>query len=213
MANECDMYVQDCPDGEKCNWKVIGTEIVNVCVTVTGDQKIGEPCMHQGIFSGEDSCDDTALCYGAVVIGGTWPGICRPYCGGTEDAPTCEDADYVCSRGDLPACLPECDPLLQDCAGGTEMCFYHEPIPGFVCADTSNSSDVGEDCLVPFDCRKGQTCQPADKVAGCTGTECCTELCDVNAPNQCQAAGMGAECVSLMVGGQFDHVGACLLPD
>jgi hypothetical protein len=92
------------------------------------------------------------------------------------------------------------------------MCFYHEPIPGFVCANSSGTASVGDDCLVPFECQKFQTCQPGDAVVGCQGNKCCTELCDVDAANTCSAAGMGAECVSLEVPGVYENVGACLIP-
>jgi hypothetical protein len=209
------MYAQDCPAGEKCNWRVSGATIVHVCVPVTGDQAVGEPCTHEGVFSGADDCDIEGLCYGAVKITSGWPGICRRYCQGDEQAPLCEVADYMCTTGDLPACLPTCDPLLQDCPGAGQMCFYwyEWQAHGFVCAATGDTADVGDNCLVPFDCRKGLTCQPGPRVPGCTGENCCTEFCDLSAANTCAAAGMGAECVSLDIGGEYQDVGACLIPD
>lgn len=209
---ECSMYEQDCADGEKCSWKVVGTEITQVCMTVTGSQQIGDPCTHDGVFFGTDDCDETGFCYGAVVIGPGWNGICQSFCGGNEEDPTCDEPSFVCSRGDLPACLPGCDPLVQDC-DGADICWYQDDIPGFVCAPTNDMSAIGETCLVPFDCRKGATCQPGSLVPGCPGDECCTEFCDVNDANTCQLAGMGAECVHLGVDGEFANVGACMLPD
>src|SRR5690606_4445407 len=65
VTSECDPFMQDCPDGEKCvpygstggNWDA------NKCVAVTGSGAAGDPCTYGGTSEATDDCDDNTHCW------------------------------------------------------------------------------------------------------------------------------------------------------
>jgi hypothetical protein len=225
---ECDVWAQDCPDDEKCMpWANDGGSSWNATKCSPLDQnpkQPGDDCSVEGSgVSGVDDCDVASMCWD--VDPETNVGYCVSFCGGTADAPTCEDPETVCAiynDGVLPLCLFGCDPLLQDCPND-DLCV---PAPGadqgFVCVlDASGEEGQFQDpCEYVNVCDPGLFCANADVVPGCQGSlGCCSEFCDLTDPDPnaaCSGAGQGQECVPWFEEGQtppgLEHVGACVIP-
>jgi hypothetical protein len=69
---------------------------------------VGETCFIDSLGSGVDDCEAAAYC----VLGTPADGVCTPYCGGSPDAPVCDNPDTACALlggVDLPLCMPTCD--------------------------------------------------------------------------------------------------------
>ena len=221
-ANECDVWAQDCPDGEKCMpWANDGTGGWNAtkCTPVDANPKQpGDPCTGTGgAASGHDDCDLASICWGQDEMG---VGTCVGFCEGSEAAPTCSDPSMGCTianDGVLILCLPSCNPLLQDCAEGSGC--YVEPNGEFLCSpDYSGAMGAsGDPCAYIEACDPGLFCANPDQVPDCAGDSgCCTEFCDTTAPNSCAGMAGGAECVPFFEDGQappgVENVGGCLIP-
>lgn len=149
LSMECDAYLQDCPEGQKCApiiddggsaWNA------NKCVPVTGmDQpdEPGEPCHTNDIASGIDSCIEGAMCWNVDMDGN---GTCVAQCTGTPDAPSCDPGKYgplpctIANDGVLNLCIPDCNPLGDDCAANEMCATYNE---SFTCAPDA-SADKGQ---------------------------------------------------------------------
>jgi hypothetical protein len=180
---ECDVFAQDCPDGQKCAAVILGGGAAwNAarCVPVSGTDEPGDPCTIESVAAGLDSCIKGAMCWdddGDFDGNGT----CVELCMGTPDAPLCADNGYCTFGGDgvLNFCLPGCDPLLQDCNEGA-ACY---PInDGFICApDASGDAGKANDpCEFINVCKPGLLCAGPEFVgAGCPpGSQgCCTPFC------------------------------------
>lgn len=218
-AIECDVWVQDCPDDQKCMpWVDDGGQIWNAtkCVDVAANPaQVGDPCTAEGGGgTGLDDCAEGAMCW--HVDPDTNMGTCIEFCQGSAASPVCTDTHTSCNivnDGVLILCLPNCHPLLQDCAPG-EACY---PTPaGYNCAPDYSGEDglPGDPCGAINDCDSGNFCQDASEVAGCVSEACCAEFCDINAPaNEC--SGSGQECLSPFDGSPppgLEDVGECGLP-
>jgi hypothetical protein len=221
---ECDPYLQDCPDGEKCNawandggasWNALGCFPVDVM-----PDGVGESCTVEGSgVSGVDSCDVGAMCWD--VDTDTNIGTCIALCIGSADDPSCADAASICiiaNEGALNICLPFCDPLMQDCGAG-QGCYPIES--GFACAPDASLADgqYGDECEFINVCDPGLWCAPPDAVSSCFGSGCCSEFCDVSDPlasMNCPDSGDGQECVPFFAEGLappgFEDVGICSFP-
>jgi len=221
---ECDPWAQDCPVGDKCvPWANDGgTWNATRCVDVARDARgVGEPCTAQGSGqTGIDDCEIASVCL--FVDDETLEGTCVAQCGGSEAMPQCA-ADFAClisSGGALTLCLPTCDPLLTDC-GIDQVC--GQTGQSFVCMpDASGELGAhGEACQSLNDCDPGLVCANPPRVVGCeNGPGCCTDFCDVTAPNpdsQCAGVMDGEVCTAWFDEGEtppgYEHVGVCLLPD
>lgn len=109
----CDAWAQDCPQGEKCMpWADDGGDVWNAtrCTPLEpSPAQNGDECtVVGGVASGVDDCDISSMCWN--VDANTGLGVCVAFCGGTQDAPTCEDPATVCmidGSGALNLCLPE----------------------------------------------------------------------------------------------------------
>ena len=128
VSYECDVYMNDCGDDEKCApWANDGGDVWNAsrCVPVDQDPvAVGEPCVVEGSgVSGIDDCDTGAFCF--HVDPKTNEGVCVETCGGSEDDPTCiEGTCIVQFDGALPLCFITCDPKDPSC-NDAEIC---EPV-------------------------------------------------------------------------------------
>lgn len=206
--NECDIWTQDCPKGEKCMpWANDGGNSWNATrcseVADTPDQP-GDTCtVEGGGVSGLDSCDIASMCWG--VDGDTNEGVCAAFCEGDASNPVCSDPETGCSTsndGVLILCLPYCDPLLQDCAEG-EAC-YPEAI-GFICSPDASGADsglYGDGCAFLNGCDPGLYCADASGVPGCEAASCCSAFCDVEEANECPGAAEGQMCVPFWEDGE-----------
>jgi hypothetical protein len=226
----CDIFDPDsCPEGEKCTAYSLNGSLWdrNGCLPVMGDKQPHEPCMAFGDYPGVNGLDDCAkgaMCWS--VDPGTHEGYCIGFCFGDAGNPTC-DPGYVCPIGGdatLPLCRPNCDPVLAgaDCPGADETCvaldFGLGELP-FTCV-REGSGAPGDVCSLgnPWnnDCDPGLFCAAKEDVPGCPMSGCCSEFCDVNAPNTCEGAGQGQVCEPWVYDGMvppgYEHVGGCGVP-
>ena len=188
----CDPYLQDCPDGEKCNafandgggaWNALG------CFPVLGFGQTGDACEVSGSgTSGHDTCDVGLICLGADTNTGL--GTCISMCEGTAADPSCADPEAQCiisNEDTLNLCLPRCNPLAPDCPADQ----YCQPIDdAFVCfpsSQTAGEGGPGDPCTSINACIDGTACvHPGAYGASCAGDSwCCTPYCEVGGPEVC----------------------------
>jgi hypothetical protein len=217
QLDECDSFLQDCPDGEKCvpyasaggNWDA------NKCVAIMGNQATGEACISGGVVEATDDCDGTGFCWHVVGIDGEMLGICHAFCMGSPDDPQCPPGSNcaISSDGPIALCIPTCDPLLQDCDDGFG-CYWAND---FNCIFTAANIPVGQPCGYINDCAPGLACLIAEVVPACEGSACCSAFCNLelgDAP--CDATLAGTACVPFFEEGMaqpsHEHIGVCILP-
>jgi len=221
-TNECDQWVQDCPEGEKCMpWANDGGSAWNStrCSPVSDDPgQIGDECTVDGSgVSGLDDCDVGSMCY--YVDPETNIGQCVGMCFGAPEAPLC-DPGFACSNpnnGVLTLCRPTCDPLLQDCTNAA--CLPAAGNDAFVCiVDASGEAGAaGDPCEFLNACDPGNACLDASAVEGCKAAGCCSEFCDItDADPDGFCSGAGSTCQAWFEEGEapptYMHVGVCALP-
>ncbi|MCA9653948.1 MAG: ribulose phosphate epimerase [Myxococcales bacterium] len=223
VSFECDIFAQDCPEGEKCMpWAADGGNSWNATRCSPINENPGQPgdeCTVEGSgTSGIDSCDIGSMCWD--VDPETNVGTCVAMCTGDESNPICEDPDTTCTianDGAIVLCLPACDPLLQDCDEG-QACY---PInDAFACApDASGEMGVfGDPCEYINVCDPGLFCLDASVVPDCAGSVgCCSNVCDTADPaGDAQCTGVGQTCQAWYEEGNappgYEDVGACALP-
>jgi hypothetical protein len=222
---ECDIWAQDCADGQKCMpWANDGGNAWNAtkCTPVEPNPKaVGDACMTSGSgVTGIDDCDVGAICWNTDEMG---MGTCVPMCMGSAEAPSCENPDESClitNEGVIILCLPICDPILQDC-GERQGCYLVDGVT-ISCGPDSSGADgaYGFPCEYDNSCDPGLFCALGDAVPACTGGRgCCTEWCDLEAADPlaaCTGRADGVECVPFFEPGtappDFGHVGMCVLP-
>jgi hypothetical protein len=222
-TNECDIWAQDCPEGEKCMpWANDGGSSWNATRCSPIDENPGQPgdtCTVEGSgVSGIDSCDLAAMCWD--VDGKTNMGLCVGFCEGTEDAPFCSNPDEGCSisnDGVLILCLAYCDPLLQDCAEGS-ACYPEEN--GFFCSPDASGPElgvIGDPCEYINVCDPGGWCAAAETQPDCGGAiGCCAAFCDITDPKSAAACPEGTECIGWHEEGPAppgeEDIGVCVIP-
>ncbi len=216
----CDLFAQDCPEGEKCAlWAADGGNYWTSvkCVPITGDGQPGEPCtMEISQVSGLDDCEEGAMCWD---VDAQLQGLCVALCIGSADMPTCADEDVSCSitaEGVIHVCLPDCDPLLQDCLDDT-LCL---PIADEFRCVLDASGDAGtafDPCEFANACDPGLVCAVPDSAIECDpqASGCCTPMCGLDdADFMCP--GVGQACVSLYEEGmappKWANIGYCTVP-
>ncbi len=220
---ECDIWNDDCPEGLKCTpysnddstWDSLK------CVPIDHDPaQPGEPCTVQGsATSGLDSCDRHAFCWNVDDI--DLMGECVPICLGPSEAPSCADPLDGCTASGntvLPLCLPQCDPIAQDC-DQDESCI---PAPlnrgAFLCIlALAAYGETFQPCDTSYHCNAGLACFPPSAAVECDpmASGCCLPFCDLDEPNTCP--GQGQQCVPWYAdpndAAPFNtDVGACALP-
>ncbi|MDC0723157.1 hypothetical protein [Nannocystis bainbridge] len=132
---ECDPWLQDCPEGQKCNlYSTAGDQTLDGARCVPLDDspaQIAELCIAEGGYgTGLDDCAAGLLCWNVIP---SEQGVCVELCDGAAVTPQCPEGQ-VCAKsfGDYHyMCLATCDPLAQDCIEG-ELCALTEK--GFACA-------------------------------------------------------------------------------
>ena len=215
---DCDLFTQNCPEGEKCapysadggNWNA------RKCVPVMGDGQPGDPCMAlvRGA-SGLDDCAKGAMCWEVDL---EKLGHCVEVCSGSEEMPECKNDGLCAVSGNsvLAICLSPCDPLGQDCPGG-DLCIFVGD--SFMCV-VDASGDEGQafdPCEFANACDHGLVCLAPDSAAECdpNATGCCLPFCDLSDP-AFVCPGVGQACVSLYEEGMapetFKNVGTCAVP-
>jgi hypothetical protein len=225
VANECDVWENDCPEGQKCMpWANDGGSSWNAtkCTPLSANPaQVGDDCMVEGSgVSGIDNCDSRAMCY--YVDNETNTGTCIGFCEGTPASPTC-DPGFICTivnEGVLTLCRPACDPLLQNC-NEDQACLQATGADGFTCIiDASGESGAaGDPCEFINACDPGLFCAAAEGVPNCAGAEgCCSEFCDLTEAEPVSACSLGGgqDCVPWFEEGSappdYEHVGVCAIP-
>ena len=192
MVVDCDPFMQDCPEGEKCvpygstggNWDA------NKCVPVTGSGVVGDACSYAGVVAATDDCGVTTHCWDIQDIDG-----------------------QVDNGGTINMCKVTCDPLAQDCADPSQACYWNLYSNLFACAPTTSELPPGESCGFVNDCETGNYCTAAANVPGCAGEACCATFCDLEDPNACPDPELA--CLAFFEQGgppQSDHLGLCVAP-
>lgn len=188
-TKECDVFAQDCPDGEKCmpyandggsSWNAAKCSPLDAMPKQQGD-----PCHAEGNgVAGLDNCDISLICWFLNLDN---DGVCTDQCGGTIDSPTCPDLQQVCdisNDGVIAICLDTCNPLTQDCPP-EQICFNSGSV-NFVC-DMDASGDGGQyqdPCVYINECDYGLYCASQAGVPGCQNPDgCCAPYCSLSAPD------------------------------
>lgn len=178
----CNVWLQDCPAGEKCRayspthswWTTIGCVFEDPIAA-----KVGEPCERSGgIYAGLDSCERGAVCWDVDPL--TNLGTCAALCDGAPHDPICPEGSACVLVDPMRAafCLEPCDPLAPDpCT------------PGYVCTLVADAlaclpaqaapAAVAEPCERPSDCAAGLACVPGERLPACVGAACCTPFCEL----------------------------------
>jgi hypothetical protein len=221
-VNECDIWKQDCPAGQKCMpWAADGGSSWNAtkCSPLNGSPaQIGDECVAEGGgVAGVDNCDIGSMCW---FLDPENKGSCVEMCQGTADAPTCS-AGKVCDEsndGVIIVCLETCDPLAQSCPEN-QICFF-DGIDTFICDFDASGEEgqYGDPCAYINVCDYGLFCASAESVPGCPpGDGCCSPYCNLSEPNTCPGA-PDQECVAWYAEGESvppgqENVGACAIPN
>ncbi len=215
---QCDPFVQDCPDGEKCAAYAEGGGSAwnsHKCVPVTGTGAAGDLCTTEGgAVSGFDDCAKGFMCWNVSAEN---VGYCVEQCTGTEANPTCLDTVCTYFSNPLWLCLPTCDPLLQDCPG-TDVCV---PVGGeFVCVlDASGDGGVeGDPCEYVNSCDKGLACMNTSVSSDqCdpNASGCCMPFCEF--PDEGDTCKGGTQCVQwydaeMGIPPGKEDIGICVIP-
>lgn len=217
---QCDIFAQNCPDGEKCMpWADDGGSSWNAtrCTPIAEDPvDIGGACEAVGGgLSGVDDCVRGAMCWG---VDDTGMGHCVEQCSCTADTPVCATPNTACviTNADVLAlCLGVCNPLDPEACEDGNGCF---PVGGlFHCApDASGGTGApGDACAFLNACDPGTFCASTNSVPGCAGSPgCCSSLCTVGESDACLD---GQECVPWYEDGLepddcLGLVGACTVP-
>jgi hypothetical protein len=209
---ECDPFLQDCPEGEKCVPYAGGSWNANGCVPILGDGEPDDPCIYNRDFT--DDCGAESICFNVMDVADEQVGVCTEFCQGTADDPICpmDTSCLIANDGSINLCLSTCDPLLQDCGPGL-ACHWSELTTNFFCIITSGI-ELGEPCGFLNDCASGHACMLDELLPSCDGGACCASYCSVMAAEPC--AELGTECTSLfeegMVPPGYEDVGVCILP-
>lgn len=210
LPPDCDVFMQDCPDGEKCvaYSRYGGIWDANKCVPVTGDQAPGEPCTYAGNSEATDDCDATSACWGVNV---DMVGTCRAFCTGNGNDPQCPESDACLAGGYVAFCIPTCDPVAQDCEDGLGCFFTNIP---FECVP-AGELQPGEPCGYINDCAGGLSCTAAEVLPGCDSSSCCTPFCALEMGDAQCGAVPGTSCVPFYREGSappdYEHVGVCIV--
>ena len=177
---QCDVFKQDCPPGQKCTAHGAGDSPswnATKCVDVTGDGAPGDPCtVSEPGNSGIDDCAFGAMCWN---IDETLHGTCLALCSGTPDAPQCPEDSHCAYSEPLNLCIPECDPLLQDCPGG-DLCI---PLGEFFSCVIDLSGDEGQandPCEFANVCDQGLVCLDTTNASSACDPKvlgCCQPFC------------------------------------
>jgi hypothetical protein len=217
-GGECDVFAQDCPDGQKCMpWANDGGSSWNATICTPVDAMpglVGDDCQAEGGgLSGIDTCDKGLICW---FLDPENKGTCIDMCEGTPEAPTCPDPGQTCdisNDGVIIVCLDTCNPLVQECPDG-QICFF-DGVNEFIC-DFDASGEEGQyqdPCAYINVCDYGLFCADPMGVPDCdSGDGCCAPYCSIMDP-QCP---MGTMCEPWYTEGTAppgqEDIGACLIP-
>ena len=148
-----------------------------------------------------------ARCAGTSTVGST-----KAFVSPSARAPPTTSPATLAPFASSPAtvCIPDCDPLLQDCPGD-DLCIPNGE--NFICVlDASGEAGLyGDPCEYADACKPGLFCYGPEHVEDCKGSGCCTPFCDLNEANICP--GDTQECIPWYEEGMAppgqEHFGIC----
>lgn len=220
LVLECDIFAQDCADGEKClPWANDGGGSWNAthCSPIDPNPvDIGETCVVQGSgVSGIDNCVLGAMCWD--VDPQTNEGTCVEQCSCSEENPVCNTPNTTCTianDGVLVLCLPVCNPLDPSACADGQGCYPIDDLFGCAPDASGDLGAAGEECQYLNACDTGLFCASAAGVPGCDGGSpgCCSAFCTLGDDGNCLA---GQDCVPWYEEGLapdecLGTIGACL---
>ncbi len=218
---QCDMVLQDCPSGQKCN--AVMTHIQDpwrgtVCVDdnrTEGGGLLGDICFNMP--GGGDTCGPGSMC----VQFGTGEGDCRAFCRPAAEGPACP-AGTLCAgldgEGRVRLCFDRCHPLLKDCPSEEHLFGCYPEQGGFACLPwrLGGRGRYQDPCERHLDCAPGHFCAAAEQVPGCAAASgCCSTFCDINESDSCPGAAEGEACQPFYPPGDVpagqENVGLCVV--
>jgi hypothetical protein len=213
-VSECDPFIQDCPEGEKCvpYASTGGTWDANKCVPITGDGQPGDPCVSGGIVEATDDCDGSGICWNLAEVDDQLVGVCTPFCEGTADDPECAEGQtcMIANDGSINVCIQACDPVAQNCTDGLTCAWVNNV---FACVPVGEDpSPIGQPCDAIADCPFGAACVLAELVPGCEGSACCAAFCSLSMPTCVEPT---SECVPFFEDpppAGYEDIGICIAP-
>lgn len=217
---QCDLALQDCPDGFKCIlWDAEGDVLEPdgiVCAPI--DERpveLYQSCTND-VAACTDDCPGDAACLSIYGEGAA----CLNQCDENDACP----GDQVCkSCGSCWTawCVPTCDPLAPDCPATAGSCAlgYDFGQTAFSCeGPPPGPGGAGEPCGGdPWSCGESLQCA-SQEVLGpdCLDLACCTELCSLLDPGAA-CSNPAHVCIPLFIPGQAlpsqEHIGQCALPE
>jgi hypothetical protein len=222
MEGMCDVWAQDCPEGQKCmpysGDGDLAWESLKCTPVVENPKQAGDICSPiESSVSGFDNCDVGLMCYGAWLNDKN-EGVCIPQCKGSEDAPECAEPGDVCTimnDGVLTLCRTQCDPLLENCNPG-ELCTPSgaDAESTWTCgAKAEGEYSVFSPCAYSNACDPGMLCwNPAFATECDQNAGCCLPLCDLSDP-ETMCPGVGQQCIPFYAEGMaapgYENVGLC----
>ncbi|NVB38822.1 hypothetical protein G6O69_13355 [Pseudenhygromyxa sp. WMMC2535] len=225
---QCEPYIQDCPEGEKCVWAVPenGSQRRDgaVCIPVTGDRQPFSTCSLPTGIGQEISDDCGAESFCLEVYGTADHGFCVPFAKDTADFTPCDDypgTEYATENGSSfpDACLfYDCSPLLAESCPDEMRCVFY-PASLYVtniCLNVPAEYELPVGAPCDFGgCGEGKLCAPQEWLPACAGERCCTQWCDLDSPS---CATEGTQCEFFPIPSEYDNpdytnLGACLVPE
>lgn len=223
----CDVRAQGCLDGFRCvawaddggdAWN--GTKCIGTALSPVG---VGQACtVVDGPTSGRDDCAPGSMCWDVDPT--TLEGVCVPFCAPEGDDPVCPAGTQCMIDGlqVLALCLPPCDPLGPDrCPIDAACRFLPDSDAGFcipeqggrVLSPTIQCGDSDQECSVD------EVCITAANYGGCGSPTCCTQWCDLDAPDAdapCAAQRPDHACVPVFhpepAPAGYERLGVCAVP-
>lgn len=222
LPRECDYFVEDCPQGQKCAPVSLDGDYLwdhVFCVPIApSPAEPGEPCTYLGKpRDGHDTCDKHSFCFGGEDTG---TGVCVALCVGSEQDLKCQAPEDTCwlwsdSEPTVYYCVANCDPLLPSCPLDW-LCLPNGDF-GFTCIEPLGDLNATfGPCNSMFECVPGDLCVDSSLAVECDPMVdgCCLPYCDLNGANKCP--GEGQVCLPLFLPGQAppgsENVGVCGLP-
>ncbi len=228
-AGECVLWEpDDCGEGRKCMPYSLEDDgipdQIQCCEAVDNPALDGEPC--EGVeYNGSclDNCEPGSMC--VLDDNDSLTGLCRSFCdpSGNDCEPnqTCKAFfELLSAVPNLPTCMDQCDPLLQNCSQPGWHCIPDTPTEsgqsGFLCTPPPPGTPAGmfDACALANQCEPGLVCVTDDRVPGCTFASCCTAYCDLDDGDAaCQELDPNMVCTDWMSPDpSWENVGACTLP-
>jgi hypothetical protein len=218
----CDVWQQDCPEGEKCvpspregenAWSEARCAPLFEEVLEAGDSCITLPWPSIDTEA-IDNCVEGTLCWSHENRFTVLPYACIPQCSGGPEEPQCPPGQACNVRdGQLALCERiRCDPTYPWCLDGRSCVF--DGVDDFRCVPGPAVDGTGfSPCEMPTDCAPGQLCAAAELAPGfcqADSASCCLPVCDLDFP-ACNAEPL--VCVPFFAAGtappEHANVGVC----